>query len=226
MEYWNTFLLAMGGQAIVLTVLGWLARSLVTQLLAKDIETFKTKIKTEAEIEIHKIIHDLEKQSIEHHVRFSGLHEKRAEIIATLYSLIVQAHMHLEKVLDPREFMGDPSKKDQMANAYHSVSEFYSYFNMNKIYLPEYLCNQINSFVQEMYGEYLEYFIYARYTEKTLNDDLRKKWSDEGIKAWKYFQEVVPNAKSALEYEFRTILGDSTNNHLQVDTSPQCSSCD
>jgi len=224
MEFFKIFLLAIGSQALVLTVIGYLARSLIAQLLAKDLETFKTTIKIEGEREIQKISHELEKKSIEHHVRFSRLHEKRAEIIATLYSMIVQAHMHLEKVIDPREFMGDPSKMDQMDNAYRSVSEFYSYFNKNRIYLPEYLCNQTNSFVQEMHANCLEYFMYARYTEKALNEDLRKKRSDAGIKALKYFQEVVPNAKSALENELRTILGDSTNDHLLVDASPQCGS--
>ncbi|MCK4705489.1 MAG: hypothetical protein KAT90_08425 [Gammaproteobacteria bacterium] len=131
--------------------------------------------------------------------------------------MIVQAYTHLEKVVDPTEYMGDPSKQDQMTNAFHSVSKFYSYFNVNRIYLPETLCAPINSFIQEMHGKYAEYFMYARYKEEALNDELVDKRNKAWMKAWEYFQEVVPDAKSALENEFRHLLGDSANKSLNSD---------
>lgn len=76
MELWQSLLVAFGGNAAVLLVLGFLGRSLMSSVLAKDIEKFKA---------------DLHVAAIEHEVRFSKLHEKRAEVLAELYKLLVAA---------------------------------------------------------------------------------------------------------------------------------------
>ncbi len=41
MDAWQSLLLVLGGNAALLLVLRWLARSLGSQLLAKDLEQFK-----------------------------------------------------------------------------------------------------------------------------------------------------------------------------------------
>ena len=44
MTPWQSILLALGGNAALLLVLGFLARSLGSQLLAKDLEKFKAQL--------------------------------------------------------------------------------------------------------------------------------------------------------------------------------------
>ena len=62
MEPWKALLVAFGGNVTLLFLLGYFGRSLVSQVLAKDIEKFKA---------------DLQLAAVEHQVRFSKLHERR-----------------------------------------------------------------------------------------------------------------------------------------------------
>src|SRR5690606_27647479 len=104
MAAWQTIVLALGGNLALVAVLGWLSKSLISQLLAKDIESFKIALKSESESASEKLRHELEKAMIEHQVRFSKLHEKRAEVIAELYSLLVQAYWDLQSFVSPAEW--------------------------------------------------------------------------------------------------------------------------
>ena len=53
--------------------------------LARDTETFKARIKADADIEIEKLKSSLQISATERQVMFAKLHEKRAEIIGELY---------------------------------------------------------------------------------------------------------------------------------------------
>src|SRR5258706_3765597 len=92
MNAWQSLLLAFGGNAALLLVLGWLARSLGSQLLAKDLEQFKASLAAASSAATERLKHDLQVAALEHEVRFSKLHERQAEVIAEAYALLVEAH--------------------------------------------------------------------------------------------------------------------------------------
>ena len=209
MEIWQTILLALGGNVALLAVLGWLSKSLVSQLLAKDIEGFKSTLKSEAEAASQKLRHDLEKATIEHQVKFSKLHEKRAEVIAELYSLLVQAHWELSSFVSPMEWVGEPNKQEKYVTAMNSVADFYKYFDKHRIYIPEELCGQIDEFVQEMRKKAIGFGVYVKYDDAALPERAMEQKHQAWTGAWEYFEQKVPEAKAALENELRGILGDA-----------------
>ena len=84
MELWQSLLVAAGGNAAVLLVLGFLGRSLVSSILAQNIEKFKAGLAQNLE----KFKADLQQAGIEHQIRFSKLHEKRATVLAELHKLL------------------------------------------------------------------------------------------------------------------------------------------
>jgi len=55
----ETIIASIGGTAALVTVLGWLSRSLVLNLLNKDIEKYKLKLSAEKDSEIEKLKHEL-----------------------------------------------------------------------------------------------------------------------------------------------------------------------
>ena len=207
MEAWQTILLALGGNVALLAVLGWLSKSFVSQLLAKDIEGFKAALKSESEAASQKLRHDLEKATIEHQVRFSKLHEKRAEVIAELYSLLVQAYRDISSFVSPMEWAGEPNKQEKYATAMNCVADFYRYFDKHRIYIPEDLCAQIDEFVQEMRKKAIGFGVYVRYEDDAMPAHAIEKKHEAWTSAWEYFEQKVPEAKSALENELRGILG-------------------
>lgn len=207
MEVWQTILLALGGNVALFAVLGWLSKSLVSQLLAKDIEGFKATLKSESEVASQRLRHDLEKATIEHQVRFSKLHEKRADVIAELYGLLVQAYWDISSFTSPMEWEGEPKKQEKYATAMNASADFYRFFDKHKIYIPEKLCDQIDGFAQEMRGKAIGFGVYVQHEDGALPDHVLKEKHEAWIGGWKYFKEQAPKARNALENEFRDILG-------------------
>ncbi len=63
----------------------WLIKTVLNQGLARDAEVFRTQLRADADKEIERLKNSLQMVAVEHQVRFSKLHEKRAEIMAELY---------------------------------------------------------------------------------------------------------------------------------------------
>ena len=79
MELWQSLLVVFGGNAVLLVMLAFFSRSLMDTLLAKNVEQFKNDLASASQIAIERLRADLRLTAIEHEVRFSRLHEKRAE---------------------------------------------------------------------------------------------------------------------------------------------------
>ena len=88
----KTALAIVGGSAGLLAVIAWLIKAVISRALVLQTETFKTKLKAEADIEIEKLKNALQMTAVEHQVRFASLHEKRAEVIAELYGRALDAY--------------------------------------------------------------------------------------------------------------------------------------
>jgi hypothetical protein len=77
---------ATGGGLVLVGAWAWLIKTAIPHKLATEADTFKTRIKADADIEIERLKSSLQIVATEHQVRFTKLHEKRAEIIADLSS--------------------------------------------------------------------------------------------------------------------------------------------
>src|SRR5438105_5650877 len=75
----ETVLITVGGNALLLAVLGYLAKSLLSQLLAKDLKHFETRLTQASAVAAEELQHRLSLVSHEHHVRFTRLHDKQAQ---------------------------------------------------------------------------------------------------------------------------------------------------
>ena len=96
-------------------------------------------MKSSADVEIERLKTALQAAALEHQVRFSKLHEKRAEVLADLYKLLVEAEreaLHytyrLGKVPD--------DQKGQEPQAVKKLREFDSFGDIYRIYLPQHVC--------------------------------------------------------------------------------------
>lgn len=85
MTPWETVLLVLGGNAALVLAAAWFARSLIGQLLARDLERFKSELVSASSIATERTKHELQMAAQERSVRFTKLHEKRGEVIAAMY---------------------------------------------------------------------------------------------------------------------------------------------
>ena len=84
---WNTFFATLVSNSVLLAILAFVAKSLFSQLLSRDLEKFKTTVGRENE----EFKATLQKAAIEHQTRFQSLHAKRSEIIGSLGIAVVGA---------------------------------------------------------------------------------------------------------------------------------------
>lgn len=125
MEAWQTILLAFGGNAALLAVLGLLGKSMLEKLITRDTKRFEAELKTKSDAVIEQLRSDLQIRSIEHQVRFARLHEKRATVIAELYGHLVETLWEAESFLSPMEWDGEPDKQEKHRVAMNKLVDFF-----------------------------------------------------------------------------------------------------
>lgn len=190
MELWQALLVAFGGNAVLLLVLGFLGRSIVSHVLGKDLEKFKVQ---------------LQLSTVEHEIRFRRLHEKRAEVVADLYRLLVQAYWEAESFTNPVEWAGEPDKKEKLIVAQNAVAEYFRFFDQHRIYVSPQLCQRLEAFAREIREPVLRFGAWVRY--ECLTDQAAMKKNDAWDAAWKKVREDVPKLRVGIENEFRAIIG-------------------
>jgi hypothetical protein len=207
MSPWETVVLTFGGNVALLAVVAWLARSLVGQLIAKDIERFKADLASASTVAAERLKHELQLAAQEHHVLISKLHERRAQVIAETYRLLVEAHWAAQDFVSPMEWAGEPDKRQKYATAMNKAAEFYRYFDKNRIYLPHELCERLEYFVRDMRKTVIGFGVHVRLDEAAMPDHAIEKKHQAWMQASEYFDAELPKARAALEQELRAIIG-------------------
>ena len=203
--------------AVLSASLVWLTKSWISERLKSSIkneydeklETHKVLLKAQADVEFERLRSTLSIAANEHQVRFVRLHEKRAEVIAELYGLLVQAHWAAQSFITPIEMTGEPSKNEKYVAVMNAIAGWFRFFDKNKIYLPTALCSSLETFILAMREKVIGFGTYVQIDEAYMAShtfkEKHKTWTD----SWEYFSNEVPTAREALEQELRSILGPS-----------------
>jgi hypothetical protein len=207
MTTWETFLVAFGGNAILLAALAWLARSVLQHWLTKDVEGFKSDLAAEASRANEKLRHELSMSALEHQVRYSRLYERRAQVIAETYEKLVAAYWAFESFTSPFEWGGEPSKLEKYKNAMSKSTEYFKYFDSNRIYLPAELCQKIEDFMQSVRKESVSFGVWLQMEQESSTAVTGKEKFEAWMKAAKFFESEAPKARALLEDELRRIIG-------------------
>jgi len=141
---------SLGGVAIVTGAAAWLLRSIVTHWLSKDIEAYKTNLALESERQIEEFKTQLGILAKEQDVRFTKLHEKRAEVIASLYSLIEEANITValfQRLLKLRQNgrVADDRVKDYAEKSKNATRSLFDFARKNQLYFTKELADTIQS---------------------------------------------------------------------------------
>jgi len=136
------------------------------------------------------------KISSEHQIRFSKLHEKRAEVIAELYSRLYDYYWAVCAFLKDHQTTSPDEKEIKKIDDKSYI--FSDYFYKHQIYFDEDLGSKIEKIIPTLYSAYVP-------LERGDNNDASSKEN------WKKCAEIVdkqfPKIKDSLERDFRKILG-------------------
>ena len=206
MEAWQVIVAAVLGNAAVLAVLGFLAKALLGQLLQRDILSFQFELKAKADSAIEQLKSDLQIRTIEHQVRFSRLHEKRANVIADLNGLVVEALWEAESFLSPMQWAGEPDKREKERIAMSKLVELFRYFDKHRIYLPTELCDVVDKLVTDVRMHVIRFGTYLTWDENAIQEHTRKEKHEVWMAGWDAIKNQVPAVRKQLEDSFRALL--------------------
>jgi len=205
MSVYEIIIASIGGSAALVAVLGWLAKSFVSNLLDKDIEKYKTKLSAEKDAQIENLKHELQKVSTEHKVRFEKLHSRRDEVIANLYSHIVDFYQAVDRFLDYAIILNEESLEKETKLLWEAVDSFKNYSEKHRIYFSEEICARLDSLYEAADKPT------SRLMVAVEHQDIDEDENGTLIDSWKGAREAlevdVKQIRETLEKDFRDLLG-------------------
>lgn len=118
--------------AILLAVIGFLCRSIISHWLSKDVDRFKERLHAEHEAEAAKMSHTLELAQLEHEIRFSRVYEKRFLKIEELHT----DSRHLVDALAEALRVEAATRANRIVDAHASVLALQRELKLYEIFLP------------------------------------------------------------------------------------------
>jgi hypothetical protein len=207
---WKGVITSVGGATAAIGAVAWIVRSLLSQVLSreleaykqillKDLESHKQNLKAEADRELAHLSTRLQIAAARERTRFDLLHQRRAEVVAKVYSLTFKVHRAARSFTRPMEWSNEPSKQEKFKELGEVGNELGVYFGENRIYFPEGTCISFDDFYKK-----IQIATQAMYDD--LNPAAPRK-TDAWSEAWKTVSQDVPPMLAKLEAQFREILG-------------------
>jgi hypothetical protein len=203
---WREFITAIGGSALLFAVFGFLSRSIINHFLSKDVEKYKIDLRAENERSLEELKTSLKIIAFEHEIRFSRLHDKRAKIIAELYTRLVGLVHAAEQFVSLFQNPQGPNKLDLFKIVMDEMEKFMPYFEKNRIFLDDSLCGKVDKFLDVLTKPVYQ-FLGAIAPEEESNVDNTREKLGLWFAAWNSVKDDVAMARKELECEFRNILG-------------------
>lgn len=156
----------------------------------RKLEKFKDELRTEA---------------FQRETRFASLHQRRAEIVAELYRLLVVAHERIVTASMPRiavpRIIGEPPEQDTLGRqAFEAYWQFESYGNRNRLYLTKEQAGMMDEIAALMRSASL---LASFLRSEGISEEFKTKRKGELALS----MENLAEAKESLEESFREMLG-------------------
>jgi Mor family transcriptional regulator len=196
--------------AAVSGLLIWLTKSWISERLKNAIkneydqklETHKAQLKAQSDVEIEKLRSQLSILTTEHEVRFSRLHDKRAEVIAETYALLKELFVSLGEYVKIFEPVGDVPKEERRNAFMEAHKNFRSYYITRVIFFPKPTAIKLEEIDSQIVKNFNEFVFGVEMVNK--RSDPTKKW----LEIFDRVKGEIKTALSDLEDEFRRLLGD------------------
>jgi hypothetical protein len=150
----------------------------------------------------------LQREGVEHEVRFARLHERRVEVIGDIYTNLVRAEREFASWTRPLQMAGEPSWEEKGRAAVEASAKFHAHFEEHRIWLEEDLCADVKMVADALYEAYVNYTTY-RQDDPNADRERLEMW----MKAWKSLSENIPATRRKIEDRVRQLLGVTSEPH-------------
>jgi len=190
-----------GAAAFVIT-------TLVSRHLTREVESFKMDLKRDADAANERLKNSLQMMALEHQVRFSKLHEKRAEVIGKVYAQLIEVEKGYGRFVLVDGYERDPEKQREARHKTDvAMYEMSLFIEKHRIYLPAGVCVSLKAFLEIMWNNAISVGVYGAGGGTYATPETTKERSDAFRKATEALTKEIPAARAILEDEFRKLLG-------------------
>lgn len=215
---WQEVITTLGGNTAALLVLAWLLRTVITEKLSRDTQTFKVGLQSSADKELEALrVHlqatanteterfknALQIAAEEQRIRFAKLHETRALKIADLYERLLKYSLECQRYVFQ---MNEEERQAVFHELERQFRDVYTFYETTRIYLPESVCVALDKLLTEMRSPAVKWWVWGAVNQYANPEQIQKR-GEELLKAFEAFEKQIPAAKKVLEDEFRKMLG-------------------
>jgi hypothetical protein len=173
--------------------------------LDRELQSHKAALDRASTAEADRLRHELELTAADVVKRTTLLNEKRAQVVAELYKLLIDFVFAAESFAAVAEYSGEPNKDQKAEILGKAASEFYIYFQHHRIYFSAKVCDGIQELFHAVHGPTRTFRMWQQLAKE--NSLAGEKHHLSWDKAWKAIQDDVPPLRNKIEAEFRALLG-------------------
>jgi hypothetical protein len=205
MSAWQTILVAFGGNAVLLAVLGHLGKSLLERSFERDSIRFQHELKAKADLAIEEFKNSLQLRAVEHQIRFGALHERQAQLIADLYARLVELRSASTDFVKHYYLRRRANQRAATLERLRSAAEaFDSHFAANRIYFEKSVCVALDTLRSELDKAVS---LLADFAADSTLIETEEQVFGEWEAALATIERQVPAINDSLETTFRRLLG-------------------
>jgi hypothetical protein len=155
------------------------------------------KLKHQFEITKVRLTADIDRAALEHQVRFSWYHQRKAELIATLYSLLNDVVEYSKQMVSPIQTVDDAGRKAHATATLELFNKLAQEYWGKKIFLDKEVCDHVEAVIKTVREAITDFQI-----GQDPDGADRQLWR----KAYKSIIDDIPPLMEHLEEKFRTML--------------------
>lgn len=200
------------GTVLIVSIVGYLGKRIIEQVLNKDLENFKNNLHSENEKAKLVFEKEIEGYRANLNLVFNKqiqLYTKKSEVIENLYHKLVELNLAiLEMTLSFRNVTGKERQQiqkeefERINDAAEKGNEFFKYYSSNKIYFDKDTCLLVEDVQKNFKEAHSDYSFKHTFglSPSEMTYEMAKKASER-------VRTEIPKIMEKLEDEFRLTLG-------------------
>lgn len=184
-------------------LVGYLAKKIIDKYLEHGLEKYKADLQLDTE----KYKSELKRIELEHQIKYSKLHEERAQTIKELYSFLIDLQKHLILFTTPfqgQDWTTDTERENDTKEVFERINQF---FLKNRIYLSLPVCDKIQGILTDSWGIIVQMSVTKRSAQYNTTGPEKAQSLKEWQSLYSKIGKEIDTARLSLEDEFRKIIG-------------------
>ena len=171
----------------------------------QKLETHRAQLKSQSDVEIEQLKSRLSVAAAQQQLRFSRLHEKRAEVITEVYAslnTLLGAVSEYTAIFEPA---GMPPREERLKKAVEAINGFMMLYRDNKIFIPRQTTIKLDQIQSTIRGAFIQFqwgVDYAARNTRQSGD------TDKWLEVSRILENVSKVALTELEDDLRHLLGE------------------